>query len=204
MPELTTSFLISQVLIFGAMLSDFLSFQFKERKKTMLCLVVSSCFIASHYLLLDQLSSGVLVCFSVIRFIVAYFSTNKKRLLVFIGLNTVALFLTYNAPLDLLFYVGLTVFIIGNFQANNRLMRQLMMCGTAIIVVYNMLIPSPMGALNEAIFLTSNLIGYWRFYIKKQKKNISDIYISNLNHYRRNKLMFSIYNSNIVHSIRIV
>jgi hypothetical protein len=174
MPEFTTAFIISQVLIFGAMLFDFLSFQFKERKKTMLCLIVSSCFIATHYLLLDQLSSGVMVCFSVVRFIVAYFSTNKKRLLFFIGLNTISLFFTYNAPLDLLFYVGLTVFIIGNFQANNKLMRQLMMCGTAIVILYNILIPSPMGALNEAIFLTSNVIGYRRFYIRKNK---SDIYI---------------------------
>jgi hypothetical protein len=169
MPEFTTAFILSQVLIFGAMLFDFLSFQFKERKKTMLCLVVSSCFIATHYFLLDQLSSGVMVSFSVLRFIVAYFSTNKKRVLFFIGLNTISLFFTYSAPLDLLFYVGLTVFIIGNFQANNKLMRQLMMCGTSIVVLYNILIPSPMGAINEAIFLTSNFIGYWRFYIRKQK-----------------------------------
>jgi hypothetical protein len=79
--------------------------------------------------------------------------------------------------LDLLFFLGVSVFIIGNFQNDNKLMRKLMMCGTATIVLYNILIPSPMGALNEAIFLTSNFIGYWRFYIRKQKENIGDIYI---------------------------
>ena len=175
MIEFTTPFIISQVLIFGAMLFDFLSFQFKERKKTMLCLVVSSCFIASHYFLLDQLSAGIMVCFSVVRFIAAYFSTDKRRLRLFIGINTISLFFTYQAPLDLLFYAWLTIFIIGNFQKDNKLMRKMMMCGTSLIVLYNILIPSPMGALNEAIFLVSNFIGYRRFYIRNQQKNKTDI-----------------------------
>ncbi|MDR2189847.1 MAG: YgjV family protein [Candidatus Peribacteria bacterium] len=174
MPEFTTTFIISQVLIFGAMLFDFLSFQFKERKKTIVCLAISSCFISTHYLLLEQIPAGIMVGFSIVRFIVSYFSTDKRRLLFFIGLNTVSLFFTYKVPIDLLFYVGVTIFMIGNFQANNKLMRQLMMCGTASIILYNILIPSPMGALNEAIFLTSNFIGYRRFYMRK---NISDIYI---------------------------
>jgi hypothetical protein len=160
------------------MLFDFLSFQFKDRKKTMLCLVVSSCFIATHYLLLNQLSSGVIVYFSAVRFLVAYFSTNKKRLFLFIGLNTISLFFTYNAPIDLLLYIGVSFVIIGNFQEDNKLMRKLMMCGTALAVLYNILIPSPMGALNEAIFLTSNFIGYRRFYIRKQKETLPDIYIT--------------------------
>ena len=188
--EPTTPFIISQVLILGAMLFDFLSFQFKERKKTMLCLVISSCFIATHYFLLDQLSAGVMVCFSVMRFIVAYFSTNKKRLLLFIGLNVVSLFRTYKEMIDVLFFVGLTIFIIGNFQSDNKRMRQLMMCGTSIILFYNVLIPSPMGALNEAIFLTSNFIGYWRFYVRKEG-NKSNIYISRRSP-RRCKIAFSL------------
>ena len=178
MPELTTPFIISQILVFGTILLDFFSFQFKEKKKIMLCLIVSSCLVATHYFLLDQLSSGVMVCFSVLRFITAYFSTNKKWALFFISLNTISLFFTYQAPLDLLFYVGLTIFIIGNFQKNDKSMRKLMMCGTSIAVLYNILIPSPMGALEEAIFLMSNFIGYWRFYIRKQKEDNKDIYIA--------------------------
>jgi hypothetical protein len=158
------------------MLSDFLSFQFKERKHIMLCLIVSSCLFATHLFLLDQLASGVMVCFSILRCIVAYFSVNKKRLFFFIGLNTISLFFTYSAPIDLIFYVGLTIFIIGNFQADNKLMRKLMMLGIFIALVYNILIPSPMGALDEAILLTSTFIGYRKFYIRKQK-NASDIYI---------------------------
>jgi hypothetical protein len=72
----------------------------------------------------------------------------------------------------------LTIFIIGNFQKDNKLMRKMMMWWTFLIVVYNLLIPSPMGALNEAVFLTSNFIGYRRFYLRKQEKNKTDIYIA--------------------------
>jgi hypothetical protein len=177
MPELTTPFIISQILVTCAMVTDFLSFQFKDRKYTLLFLAISSCLISSHYFLLGQMASGVIVCFSIARFVVSYFSTNKKWLLLFIGLNAVSLVRTYTGMLDLLFFLGVSVFIIGNFQNDNKLMRKLMMCGTATIVFYNILIPSPMGALNEAIFLTSNFIGYWRFYIRKQKENRDDIYI---------------------------
>jgi hypothetical protein len=95
---------------------------------------------------------------SSLRLVVAYFSTNKKRLFLFIGCNTISLFFTYTARIDLLCYIGLTIFMIGNFQEDNKVMRKLMLCGSPFALLYNVLIPSPMGALNEVIFLAGNLL----------------------------------------------
>ena len=49
MPELSTVFILSQVAMFLAMGTDFLSLQFKKRKSIYLTLVFSAVLISSHY-----------------------------------------------------------------------------------------------------------------------------------------------------------
>lgn len=164
---LTPAFIISQIAMFIAMGFDFLSLQYKKREYTFLCLIISASLISAHYFLLNKIAAGVIVFFSVLRFITCYFTTNKKYLFIFILLNTISLFFTYKEIYDLIIYVGLVIFIIGNFQKDNKLMRKLMMMGTSILIIYNSIIFSPMGIIVESSFLTSNFIGYYRHYIKK-------------------------------------
>ena len=165
---LTTAFILSQIVIFIAMIFDFLSMQYKKREYTFLCLIISACLISAHYFLLNKIAAGVIIILSVLRFITCYFTTNKKYLFVFLLLNTISLFFTYKEIYDLIIYVGLVIFIIGNFQEDNRLMRKLMMVGTFILIIYNSIIFSPMGVIAESSFLISNFIGYYRHYIKKK------------------------------------
>lgn len=167
MIQLTSAFIISQVVMFIAMGFDFLSLQYKKREYTFLCLIISASLISTHYFLLNKIAAGVIVFISVLRFVTCYFTTNKKFLLIFIGLNTISLFFTYSEIYDLIIYFGLVIFIIGNFQSNNKLMRKLMMVGTALILIYNAIIFSPMGIITEGSFLISNFIGYYRHYVRK-------------------------------------
>ncbi len=169
MIQLTAAFIISQIAMFIAMGFDFLSLQYKKREYTFLCLIISASLISAHYFLLNKIAAGVIVFISVLRFITCYFTTNKKFLFIFIGLNTISLFFTYTEIFDLIIYAGLIVFIIGNFQKNNKLMRKLMMVGTSIIIIYNLIIFTPMGIIAESSFLISNFIGYYRHYIKNKK-----------------------------------
>jgi hypothetical protein len=173
MLTLTLPFILSQVAMFIAMGFDFLSLQYKKREHTFLCLIVSASLISTHYFLLNKTAAGVIVFISVLRFITCYFTTNKKYLLLFIALNTVSLFFTYKDPTDLIIYTGLLIFITGNFQEDNKLMRKLMMGGTSIIILYNIIIFSPMGVIAEGLFLISNFIGYYRHYIKSNKNPFS-------------------------------
>jgi hypothetical protein len=169
MPELTLPFIISQIAMLIAMGFDFLSLQYKKREYTFLCLIVSASLISAHYFLLNKIAAGVIVFFSVLRFITCYFTTNKKYLFIFIALNTISLFFTYKSATDLIIYIGLIIFITGNFQRDNKLMRKLMMCGTSIIILYNAIIFSPMGVIAESSFLISGFIGYYRYYVKIPK-----------------------------------
>lgn len=156
--------------MFIAMGFDFLSMQYKKREHTFLCLIVSASLISAHYFLLSRVAAGIIVFFSVLRFITCYFTTDKKYLYIFILLNTLALIFTYKDAYDLIVYMGIVIFIIGNFQKDNKRMRKIMMVGTSLVIIYNLLIFSPMGIIAESSFLLSNLIGYYRHYIRKKKR----------------------------------
>jgi len=165
--DFTPAFIISQILILFAIVFDFLSLQFKERKKIYLFLIFSASLISAHYFLLNKITAWVIVCISVLRFITCYFKTEKKYLILFIALNTISLFFTYKEIYDLIIYTWLTIFIIWNFQEDWKLMRKLMMIWTFIVVIYNWIILSPMWVILQGSFLISNFIWYYRFYIKK-------------------------------------
>ncbi|MGV8169190.1 MAG: YgjV family protein [Candidatus Nanoarchaeia archaeon] len=173
MIELNTSFIVSQVLVLIAMVFDFLSFQQKERRKLFLCLIVSAALISTHYFLLGKTVAGIIVFISVLRFITCIFTTDKRFLFLFIFLNTLVLIFTYQNAYDIIFYLGVCIIIIGNFQKSDKNLRRIMMIGTSLVIIYNALIFTPMGVVVEASFLTSNLIGYYRFYIKKKSKKIN-------------------------------
>jgi hypothetical protein len=147
--DLGIYFIFSQIAMFIAMIFDFLSLQFKKREPLFLCLIVSASLISAHYFFLNKIAAGVIVFFSVLRFITCYFTTNKKYLYMFIALNTISLILTYKSPYDLIIYVGINIFIVGNFQKDDSRMRKMMMIGTSIAVLYNAIIFSPMGVIAE-------------------------------------------------------
>ncbi len=171
MIDLTAPFVLSQIAMFFAMGLDFLSLQFKKRKQIYLTLVFSASLISAHYFLLGKTTAGVIVFISVLRFATCMFTTNKKYLIVFLALNTLAVLATYTEVYDLFIYVALFIFIIGNFQHNDKLMRKQMMIGTSLAVLYNAIIFSPMGIIAEGSFLIGNFVGYYRHYIKKASED---------------------------------
>lgn len=169
MLSLTLPFILSQIAMFFAMGFDFLSLQFKNRKQIYLTLVFSAALISGHYFLLGKITAGLIVSISVLRFITCMYTTKKKYLIIFLILNTIVLIATYTEIYDLLVYIGLFIFIIGNFQKNDKLMRKQMMVGTSLIILYNIIIFSPMGIIAESSFLIGNFVGYYRHYIRKKK-----------------------------------
>jgi hypothetical protein len=169
MPEITLVFILSQIAVTIAMVFDFAGFQFKKRKYTFTCFAISAALISSHYFLLGKTAAGVIVCISSIRFIVSYFKPNKKYLLIFIILNTLSLFFTFKLATDFIIYIASVIIIIGNFQADNKKMRKIMMLGTFTAIIYNVIIFSPMGVVLEGLFLISNFLGYYRHYVRKKE-----------------------------------
>ena len=167
-------FILSQLLVLCAIVTDYISFQYKERKKILLILSISSLLIAIHYLLLNQVNAFIFEILILCAFLVSAYTTSRQVLALFLLVFLFPLIFNYSGYQDILIFIGVYISLIAKFQKNDKLIRILTMLGTLFIVVYNIIIFTPMGVLLELMYLMSNISGYYKFYIKKfdKKSNI--------------------------------
>jgi hypothetical protein len=161
-----SNFLLSQILIGIAICTDTLSFQFKERKKIVACLLVSCTLISVHFMLLGHWTAAGLGLVAAIRFTTSIFSTSKKLMGLFVVTTIVVSICTYAGLLSILGCAGGIFGTVASFCKEDKLLRQLMLIGTSLWIVHNFLAGSPGAVLMEAIFISSNVVGYFRFYIR--------------------------------------
>ncbi|PID70303.1 hypothetical protein CSB37_02870 [bacterium DOLZORAL124_38_8] len=164
------NFLISQILATGAFISDMLSFQQKTRKNILILLSISSGLIALHYFFLNKFLAGLLVFISLVRYITACYTKSNKALFLFLGINIISGIYLYSHSTDIITILALVFITVGSFQKNDQYLRLIMMPGTALFILYNYLIWSPVAVLLESALLTSNIVGYLRHY-RLQKKS---------------------------------
>jgi hypothetical protein len=168
-----SDFLLSQVLIGIAICTDTISFQFKERKKIVACLLVSCTLISAHFMLLGHWTAAGLGLIAAARFTTSLFSTSKKLMgLFFVATIAVSIF-TYSGLLSILGCAGGLFGTAASFCQKDKPLRQLMLIGTSLWIVHNFLAGSPGAVLMEAIFISSNLVGYFRFYIRPKGQTLS-------------------------------
>ncbi len=161
-----TLFVLSQILVGLAIGTDLLSFQFKERQKVIACLLVSCTLISLHFALLEIWTAAGLGVIAGARFITCYFSTSKKLMAFFLLLGLINCFFTFSGYLTLLSGAAAVFNTIGSFCSNDKKMREFIFLGTSFWLVHNILAGSPTAVLLEAVFLCSNLLGYYRYYVK--------------------------------------
>ena len=85
---------------------------------------------------------------------------------IFFGVIFIGTYFTYKAPVDLLALIANIFYNVAAFQDNDKGLRWITMCGTVFFITYNYLIFSPAMIMLESIFLSSNIVGYCRFYLK--------------------------------------
>ena len=159
-----SAFALSQLLAAIAIGFDLLSFQFKERKRIIACLIVSCLLIACHFALLDHWTAAGLGALAASRFIASYLTTSKKVMAVFIGLSVVITLATFHGLLSVLSGLGSIAGTIGTFCRHDKQLRQIMLIATSLWLVHNCLAGTPTAVLMEALFISSNLAGYYRYY----------------------------------------
>ena len=168
---LTLTFLASQLFAVVAIIADVFSFQFKERKKIIIFFMIAASCIGVHYLLLERYAAAMIIGAWIIRFFVSYHRTDAYLMYAFSVLFAIITYLFYKDIYDVIILIWMVFVTIWVFQKDDKYLRQFMMCGTSCIIVYNFLIFSPMWVILESIFLWSNLVWYYRHYIKKKIAN---------------------------------
>lgn len=167
-----SNFLLSQILISLAICTDTISFQFKERKKIVACLLISCTLISSHFMLLGHWTAAFLGLVAALRFATSMFTTSKKLMVVFIVASVSISIVTYAGLLSILGCAGGLFGTVASFCKEDKLLRQLMLIATMLWIVHNILAGSPGAVLMEAIFISSNLVGYFRFYIRPKGQTL--------------------------------
>lgn len=162
-----TPFLISQILVAIAICFDLLSFQFKERPKIIACLVVSCLLISSHFAILGYWTATGLGLLATVRFLASLLTTSKKVMALFMCASIIVSVVSYNGILSILSGLGSLFGTAGTFCKDDKRLRQIILIGTSLWLVHNILAKSPTAVLMEALFITSNLVGYYRFYLKR-------------------------------------
>lgn len=165
-----SSFVLSQILVGIAICTDVLSFQFKERTKIISCLVFSATFLSAHFILLGHWTAACLGMLAAVRFTICLFTTSKKLMGVFIFATIVISILSFEGLLSILGCTAAIFTTTASFCQKDKLLRQLMLVGTTIWITHNYLAGSPGAVLMEALFISSNLISYFRFYIRPKKQ----------------------------------
>ncbi len=163
-------FSISQLLVGVAIGFDLLSFQFKERRRIIACLVISCLLVASHFALLGYWTATGLGLLAALRFAASLLTTSKTLMAVFIGASLVIAAVTFHGMLSILSCLGSICGTIGSFSRTDKRLRQLMLLATSLWLVHNVLAGSPTAVLMEGVFISSNLVGYYRYYYRRAAK----------------------------------
>lgn len=161
-----TPFLLSQILVAIAICFDLMSFQFKERKKIVTCLFFAGTLISSHFILLEQWTAASLMLIATVRYLVSVFSTSAKLKYLFCGVSIISTSVTYTGLVSVVSCVASLFQTVAAFNKDDRRLRELMIIGTALWLVHNYMVGSPTAVVMEVLFISSNLIGYYRYYIK--------------------------------------
>lgn len=160
-------FLLSQCLVSVATLLDLASFQFKSRRLILLCLFGSVLLTAWHFFLLGQQSAGWLMLIAATRYLYCVFARQRLMMLCFILFSVTAVLLTWHSWLSGIALAATLIQTVASFQSQDLKLRSMMLVGTSMWIAHNIMVVSPIAVVMECLFLTSNIVGLYRFYRDK-------------------------------------
>ncbi|WP_105190283.1 YgjV family protein [Pseudoalteromonas sp. T1lg48] len=158
-----TYYLISQVLAAIAVALDLMSFQFYRRHYVLACLVVSTALTSIHYVLLQQPAGAALMALASIRYAISIRYQRRQLMRFFILCALTLGVLVMDSWWSLLAVAGSCLQTYAAFQGQQVRMRVSMLFGTCFWLAFAVIAGSPVAMVMEALFLTSNLIGLYRF-----------------------------------------
>lgn len=159
---------MAQCFVAVAIISDIISFQFKKKKNILILLIISAIFISLHFFFMHNNTAGLLVLVSILRYIFGIMRPYKIYCLFLVAISALICLFTYSGFLSLMSFSGFTFNTIAAFCKTDKNLREMMFVGTSIWLVHNFLLGSPGAVIMELLFLTTDVVGYYRFYIRRK------------------------------------
>lgn len=161
--------LVAQGFALAGISTDIASWQFKKRKMVLGLLVASAFLWGFHFYYLWAHYSAVVSWLVGVRLFVATFFPREIWMYVFIV--TTGIFFIFMGDYSLIAIVALlaaTIATYGSFRIDDKYVRLWLMCGTSLWLVHAALLFSPLAIVAELIMLSSNVLGYYRYYIGRR------------------------------------
>ncbi len=155
-------FFVSQVLAGLAFITGMAAFQFSSRAYILRMFCVSAFVYSTHFMVLGEPQAALFVFISSVRFLIASVSTHRHWLWLFLLVIALNLLMTYESPINFLSFAATSLGTYGSFNASIVVLRVCMGLATAIWVLHNFLVWSPVAIMMEVLFLISNAVGWWR------------------------------------------
>ena len=161
-----------QIMGWLAALITFLSYQCKEHKKLIIVQTLSTLSICISYLLLGAWSGMLLNVVCIIRNFIIY----RKDLKIFsysfwpyvlAALMGVMGAVSWQGPMSLLVIVALAVNTLFLYFPNVQNLRKSIVITSTMVLIYNAYFSVWGGVFNEAIAISSSIIGIYRYRKKK-------------------------------------
>ena len=174
----------AQIFGIGAMLSLFLIYQQKSRKKILFAKLSADVFWVVHYLCLGGYAGMIPNLVGIFRELV--FIGRKKHKwasivlwpILFILINWGLGFRTFHSAWNLLPIAASTFVTVSLWIDNPRLTKIISIPVSSAFLIYNIYLGSPIGVCNEALAIVSIIISFIKEH-KKQEKKGSVISMSN-------------------------
>ncbi len=161
-------FIASQILAGLASLFDIASFQFKNRNKLLTTLFISALLIAAHFALLKEWTAACLLVIGACRYLAGIFISDPRMKWLFYLVTLLGTALTFSGIASVLSCIGSLFHTKASFSHNDKLMRWLMVIGTVVWLIHDIIVGSPVAVLLDVLFIISSAIGYYRIHIKKR------------------------------------
>ena len=175
--EMTPMFIFSQLLSIIGVIITFISYQLRTQKQIIIALTVATSVFIVHYFLIGAYSGAMLNIVCVIRNIIYNLKTNVKPLahksVPYILAAAIALVgaLSWTGYESLLVIIALAVNTVFMSIDNPQLLRKSLILTCSMILIYNVIVFSVGGIINESIAIISAIVGLARY--RKSKNEIS-------------------------------
>lgn len=161
-----SEFAVSQMLGLIGLVFDSFSAQFKQRYQVFGAMAVGSVFIAGHFYVLEQYTAAAMFAVASVRHVITIRYRQKFLYLLFVASAVAFVYVTYGGYLSVLSGIANLLMVSGSFSHKQKNMRLLLIAGSAVWLIHNLIVLSPVAILLELMFLSSGLIGYYRHVYK--------------------------------------
>jgi hypothetical protein len=161
-----SDFLLSQILVGIAFCFDVASMQMRQKNHVLICLSIACVLMAAHFYLIDAHTAALAFMISALRFTTSVFTRSIKAMFLFMLLIVGATIYSYAGLLSLMIASSSLISTWAAFRASDRRFREVLMLCASILIVHNILAGTPAAVVLELFFVASNLLAYYRFYLR--------------------------------------